>query len=209
MWAQRRGWEIAVCTRVQICPTVRSDRGVRAASTFMPSQGIGAPDRSGYSVSDAGDVNGDGVDDLIIGAASPARALCRRELRRVRQQGRLRAGARAVEPRRQQRLPHRGHPCRRRQRLVGERGRRRERRRGDPGGQGLQPKMAFRRRPSPASPAPAACRWTKYWSTGCSDRGRAPALIGLEPRERRGRAAVGSEAPRATHARTAGFPFPS
>src|SRR4028119_1972582 len=37
-------------------------------SNGLAINGIAAPDQSGYSVSSAGGVNGDGFDDLIIGA---------------------------------------------------------------------------------------------------------------------------------------------
>ena len=39
-----------------------------ASDADLVIQGAAAYDRSGFSVSGAGDVNGDGIDDLIIGA---------------------------------------------------------------------------------------------------------------------------------------------
>ena len=55
-------------------------------TTGFKLSGAAAYDRSGCSVASAGDVNGDGFDDLIVGArrADPTAAI-RRELRGVRQ----------------------------------------------------------------------------------------------------------------------------
>ena len=45
----------------------------RTRSTGFRLDGAAAGDRSGYSVASAGDVNGDGFDDLIVGARTPTR----------------------------------------------------------------------------------------------------------------------------------------
>ena len=66
--------------------------------------GIDADDHSGRSVAGAGDVNGDGIDDLIIGApdADPGdRDRRRRELRGVRHRRGLRREPRSGRARRQ------------------------------------------------------------------------------------------------------------
>ena len=69
-----------------------SDQGLPATIDLATDadliiQGAAADDCSGFSVSGAGDVNGDGIDDLIIGAldADPNGRDCRRQLRGVRQ----------------------------------------------------------------------------------------------------------------------------
>ncbi|HCY99836.1 MAG TPA: hypothetical protein DHV56_07580, partial [Rhodobacter sp.] len=52
-----------------IAPTVRLELSdVEAGSRGFVINGVAAFDQSGYSVSSAGDINGDGLDDLIVGA---------------------------------------------------------------------------------------------------------------------------------------------
>ena len=77
--------------------------------------GIDAGDYSGSSVASAGDVNGDGFDDIMIGAsgADPGGNYDAGESYVVfgKASG-FAAGARSREPQRHQRLPPRRHRCR-------------------------------------------------------------------------------------------------
>ena len=93
--------------------------------------GAAAGDHSGFSVASAGDVNGDGFADLIVGAycADPHGTPFGRELRGVRQGLGLRRQPRSLLARRHQRLQAQRRGDRRLQRPLGRLGRRRQRRR--------------------------------------------------------------------------------
>ena len=116
--------------RLRALPPTSTSRRSTAATGFKLS-GAAADDHSGLSVASAGDVNGDGFADLIVGAhgADPHGTSFRRELCGVRQGVGLCRQPRSVEPRRQQRLQAQRRGGRRLQRLLGGLGRRRQRRR--------------------------------------------------------------------------------
>ena len=93
--------------------------------------GAAADDGSGYSVASAGDVNGDGFDDLIVGAlgADPNGTASGASYVVFGKAVGLRRQPRPVEPRRQQRLQAQRRGGGRPQRLLGRLGGRRQRRR--------------------------------------------------------------------------------
>ncbi len=95
------------------------DLGSLDGTTGFRLDGIDADDFSGISVASAGDVNGDGFADIVIGAQwrrSERGFLCRGELCGVRQGLGLCLGHRSRQPQRHHRLPARRHRCLRPQR---------------------------------------------------------------------------------------------
>ena len=106
------------------CPTLDGTNGFQIS-------GEAAYDQSGNSVASAGDVNGDGFDDLIVGApgADPNGSYIRGQLCGVRQGGRLCRQDRPVRSGWDQRLPDQRRGGRRLQRHLGRLGGGRERRR--------------------------------------------------------------------------------
>ena len=114
--------------RPRASPPTSISRRLDGSNGFKLS-GAAADDYSGVSVASAGDVNGDGFADLIVGARVPTRtARFRRELCGVRQGLGLRREHRSLDPRRRTASSSAARrPATQRQ--LGRLGRRRQRRR--------------------------------------------------------------------------------